>query len=89
MSEEQMENTLIDKTVQQHNEIIEKAKERAVKITANAEAEKKRIEAQTNNAIENIIGGELRAVHDSNPTDYVNWASFDLYLVACWKLLHH
>jgi len=64
MSEEQMENTLIDKTVQQHNEIIEKAKERAVKITANAEAEKKRIEAQTNNAIENIIGGELRAVHD-------------------------
>jgi len=64
MSEEQMENTLIDKTVQQHNEIIEKAKERAAKITANAEAEKKRIEAQTNNAIENIIGGELRAVHD-------------------------
>ena len=64
MSEEQMENTLIDKTVQQHNEIIEKAKERAAKITANADAEKKRIEAQTNNAIENIIGGELRAVHD-------------------------
>ena len=59
MSEEQMENTLIDKTVQQHNEIIEKAKERAAKITANAEAEKKRIEAQTNNAIENIIGGTL------------------------------
>ncbi|MCW4011568.1 MAG: V-type ATP synthase subunit E [Candidatus Bathyarchaeota archaeon] len=64
MSEEQMENTLIDKTVQQHNEIIEKAKERAAKITANTDAEKKRIEAQTNNAIENIIGGELRAVHD-------------------------
>jgi V/A-type H+/Na+-transporting ATPase subunit E len=64
MSEEQMENKLIDKTVQQHNEIIEKAKERAAKITANADAEKKRIEAQTNNAIENIIGGELRAVHD-------------------------
>jgi len=34
------------------------------KITENAEAENKRIEAQTNEAIENIIGGELRAVHD-------------------------
>lgn len=65
MSEqEQMENKLIDKTVQQHNEIIENAKERAAKITANVEAEKKRIQEQTNNAIENIIGGELRAVHD-------------------------
>ena len=65
MSEkEQMENKLIDKTVQQHNEIIEKAKERAAKIANNAEAEKKRVMDQTNNAIENIIGGELRAVHD-------------------------
>jgi vacuolar-type H+-ATPase subunit E/Vma4 len=64
MSTEQMENKLIDKTVQQHNEIIEKAKERAVKITANAEIEKKRVIDQTNSAIENIIGGELRAVHD-------------------------
>jgi vacuolar-type H+-ATPase subunit E/Vma4 len=64
MSEEQMENTLIDKTVQQHKEIIEKAKEKAAKITANAEAEKKRVIDQTNSSIENIIGGELRAVHD-------------------------
>ncbi len=63
-NQEQMENKLIDKTVQQHKEIIEKAEERAAKITANAEAEKKRVIDQANNSIENIIGGELRAVHD-------------------------
>jgi len=64
MSHDQMENMLIDKTIQQRNEILASAKEKAAKITANAKAEKKGIEAQTNEAIENIIGGELRAVHD-------------------------
>ena len=64
MSHDQMENKLIDKTILQRNEIIADAKEMAAKITAGAEAENKRIEAQTNEAIENIIGGELRAVHD-------------------------
>ena len=64
MSHDQMENKLIDKTIQQRNEILAGAKEMAAKITERAEVENKRIEAQTNEAIENIIGGELRAVHD-------------------------
>ena len=65
MSHDQMENKLIDKIIQQRNEILVDAKEMAAKITEKANAENKRIEAQTNEAIENIIGGELRAVHDS------------------------
>ena len=64
MNQQQMENKLIDKTIQQRNEILIKAKDKAAKITAKAKAENKRIEAQTIEAIENIIGGELRAVHD-------------------------
>ena len=59
-----MENKLIDKTIQQRDEILIKAKDKAAKITEKAKAENKRIEAQTIEAIENIIGGELRAVHD-------------------------
>ena len=64
MSQDQMENKLIDKTIQQRNEILVNAKDTVAKITEKAKAENKRIEAQTNEAIENIIGGELRAVHD-------------------------
>jgi len=64
MSQDQMENKLIDKTILQRNEILADAKDMAAKITERAEVENKRIEAQTNEAIENIIGGELRAVHD-------------------------
>jgi vacuolar-type H+-ATPase subunit E/Vma4 len=64
MRKDQMENKLIDKTILQRNEILADAKDMATKITEKAEAENKRIEAQTNEAIENIIGGELRAVHD-------------------------
>jgi vacuolar-type H+-ATPase subunit E/Vma4 len=59
-----MENKLIDKTILQRNEILADAKEMAAKITERADTEKNRIKAQTNQAIENIIGGELRAVHD-------------------------
>ncbi len=64
MSSEQMENKLIDKTVEQRNTILAEAQEKAEKITSNMEAEKKRIEETTNEAIQNIIGGELRSVHD-------------------------
>lgn len=64
MSQDQMENKLIDKAVEQRNTIIAKAQEKAKKITASMEAEKKRIEDMTNQAIQNVIGGELRAVHD-------------------------
>ena len=64
MSKEQMETKLIDKTIEQRNQILLEAQEKADKITANMEAEKKRIEQITYQAIQNIIGGELRAVHD-------------------------
>lgn len=59
-----MENKLIDKTIEQRNEILAKAKAEAAKIAAKAKAENERIEAQTLASIETIIGGELRAVHD-------------------------
>jgi vacuolar-type H+-ATPase subunit E/Vma4 len=64
MSQEQMETKLIDKTIEQRNEILANAQEKANKITTTMEAEKKRIEEITNQAIQNVIGGELRAVHD-------------------------
>ncbi len=64
MSQQNMENKLIDKTIEQRNEILEKAKDEAANITAKAKAENERIEAQTIASIETIIGGELRAVHD-------------------------
>jgi vacuolar-type H+-ATPase subunit E/Vma4 len=64
MNQQQMENKLIDKTIQQRNQILADAKDKVAKITEKAKAENKRIEAQTIEAIENIIGGELRAVHD-------------------------
>lgn len=64
MSVEQMENKLIDKTVEQRNQIIADAQEKADKITSAMEAETKRINEMTNQAIQNVIGGELRAVHD-------------------------
>jgi len=64
MSQQNMENKLIDKTIEQRNEILAKAKDEAANITAKAKAENERIEAQTIASIETIIGGELRAVHD-------------------------
>jgi vacuolar-type H+-ATPase subunit E/Vma4 len=64
MSQEKLENTLIDNAIQQRNSMIEEAKEKAAKTLSRAEAEKQRIEEQSNKAIEGVIGGELRAVHD-------------------------
>jgi len=64
MSQQNMENKLIDKTIEQRNEILAKSKAEAAKITAKAKDENERIEAQTIASIETIIGGELRAVHD-------------------------
>ncbi len=64
MSQQNMENKLIDKTIEQRNEILAKSKAEAANITAKAKAENERIEAQTIESIETIIGGELRAVHD-------------------------
>jgi vacuolar-type H+-ATPase subunit E/Vma4 len=64
MSQDKLENQLIDKTIQQRNDLLEAAKQKAAKSLSNAEAEKLRIEDLNNKAIENIIGSELRAVHD-------------------------
>ncbi|TFH16783.1 hypothetical protein E4H04_06065 [Candidatus Bathyarchaeota archaeon] len=64
MSQDKLENQLIDKTIQQRNDLLEDAKQKAAKSLSNAEAEKLRIEDLNNKAIENIIGSELRAVHD-------------------------
>ena len=64
MSDEQMENKLIDKTIAQRNKILETANTKAAEIEARTESELKRIKDQTNQAIENILGGEIRAVHD-------------------------
>jgi vacuolar-type H+-ATPase subunit E/Vma4 len=44
--------------------ILEEAKEKAAMIDAKTQVELKRIKDQTNQAIENILGGEIRAVHD-------------------------
>ena len=59
-----MENKLIDKTIQQRNTILKEAKQKAATIETKTQAELKRIQDQTNQTIENIIGGEIRAVHD-------------------------
>ncbi|MBT8406979.1 MAG: V-type ATP synthase subunit E [Deltaproteobacteria bacterium] len=64
MSDEQMENKLIDKTIEQRNKMLDKANAEAASIESRTEAELKRIKDQTNQAIENILGGEIRAVHD-------------------------
>jgi vacuolar-type H+-ATPase subunit E/Vma4 len=61
---EQMEAKLIDKTVEQREQILEKAQEKAKKINVDMKAEKKHIEEITNQSIQNVISGELRAVHD-------------------------
>ena len=64
MSDEQMENKLIDKTIERRNKLLDKANAEASVIESRTEAELKRIKDQTNQAIENILGGEIRAVHD-------------------------
>ena len=64
MSDEQMENKLIDKTIEQRNKMLDKANKEAAAIESRTDAELKRIKDQTNQAIENILGGEIRAVHD-------------------------
>jgi vacuolar-type H+-ATPase subunit E/Vma4 len=64
MSSVQMENKLIDKTIERRNKMLEEAKDKAAKLETKTEAEVKRLKDQTDQAIENILGGEIRAVHD-------------------------
>lgn len=61
---EQIDHQLIDKTVTQRKEILNKANKKAKQIKKNAETEKKRINDQVNKSIEGIIGSEIRALHD-------------------------
>lgn len=64
MSEEKLDTQLIEKTIEQRNKILEQAEARAERILKDAEEERKRIMEQNNNAIQNVIGSELKAVHD-------------------------
>lgn len=63
MSQE-LDSKLIEKIVEQRNQFLVDAKERAQRILAKAEEEKQKIMEQTNKNIEGIVGSELRAVHD-------------------------
>jgi len=60
----ELDSKLIEKIVEQRNQFLVEAKERAERITAKAEEERNRIVEQTNKSIEGIVGSELRAVHD-------------------------
>ncbi len=60
----EMEAQLIERTVDERNSIIEKARIRASNIKKNAEAEVERIKNDTDRQVLNIVGSELRAVRD-------------------------
>ena len=55
---------LIERIVEQRNQILAEAKEKAQRILEKAEEDRQRIMEQTNRSIESIVGSELRAVHD-------------------------
>jgi len=61
---QELDSKLIEKIVEQRNQFLVDAKERAQRILAKAEEEKQKIMEQTNKNIEGIVGSELRAVHD-------------------------
>jgi vacuolar-type H+-ATPase subunit E/Vma4 len=64
MNKEKLDDQLIEKTIEQRNKMLEEAKAKAERILKNAEEERQRIMEQNNAAIENVIGSELKAVHD-------------------------
>jgi len=59
-----LEARLIERTVDQRNEVIARAEERARRILQVAEAECERIRAESDEQILNIVGSELRAIRD-------------------------
>jgi len=59
-----MDAKLIEKIVEQRNQMLAEAKQRAQGILEKAEEDRKRIMEQTNRSIGSIVGSELRAVHD-------------------------
>ena len=64
MSQPKIDNKMIDKAIEQRENMLLEAKERAENIIKRAEAERNRINEVSNKSIEGIIGSELRAVHD-------------------------
>ena len=64
MSQQKLDNQLIEKTIEQRLKILEEAKAKAERILENAEEERRKILEQYNNALQNVIGSELRAVRD-------------------------
>jgi len=64
MSEEKLDTQLIEKTIEQRNEVLKEAEAKAERILKNAEEERQRIMEQNNNAIQSVIGSELKAVHE-------------------------
>ena len=64
MSEEKLDTQLIEKTIEQRNKVLKEAEAKAERILKNAEEERQRIMEQNNNAIQSVIGSELKAVHE-------------------------
>ena len=64
MNKEKLDTQLIEKTIEQRNEILKEAEVKAEKILKNAEKERQRIMQQNNDAIQSVIGSELKAVHE-------------------------
>jgi len=59
-----LDSKLIEKIVEQRNQILADSKQKALLILERAEEDRRRIMEQTNKSIESIVGSELRAVHD-------------------------
>jgi len=59
-----LEAQLIERTVDERNQIIENAKARALNILKNARLDAERINNDTDRQVLNIVGSELRAVRD-------------------------
>jgi vacuolar-type H+-ATPase subunit E/Vma4 len=64
MNQQRLDNQLIEKTIEQRLKILKEAKAKAESILENAEEERRKILEQYNNALQSVIGTELRAVRD-------------------------
>ena len=64
MSRVKIDNKMIDKAIEQRENMLIDAKEKAENIIKRAEEERNRINEVSNKSIEDIVGSELRAVHD-------------------------
>jgi vacuolar-type H+-ATPase subunit E/Vma4 len=64
MSKLKIDNKMIDKAIEQRENMLIEAKKKAENIIKKAEAERNRINEVNTKSLEGIIGSELRAVHD-------------------------